>query len=86
MAWISNNYGFEGESDVFLQKVSIHQLSPELSQVLIVGTVIAKQGARRIMSKKRKYLCFVIIYSETYNIFHFKLALDLILYSTCDYF
>lgn len=56
MAWISDNYGFEGESDLFLQKISIHQLSPELSQVLIVGTVIAKLDVRRIMSKKRKYL------------------------------
>lgn len=86
MAWISENYGFEGETDLFLQKVSIHQLSPELSQVLIVGTVIAKQDVRRIMSKKRKYLYFVIIYYETYNIFYFKLAFDLIFYFPYNYF
>lgn len=74
MAWISDNYGFEGETDLFLQKVSIHQLSPELNQVLIVGTVISKQDIRRIMSKKREYLYFIIIYSQIYNILNFKLA------------
>lgn len=74
MAWISDNYGFEGETDLFLQKVSIHQLSPELNQVLIVGTVISKQDIRRIMSKKREYLYSIIIYSQIYNILNFKLA------------
>lgn len=65
MAWISDNYGFEGETDLFLQKVSIHQLSPELSQVLIVGTVIAKQDSRRIMSKKRIYISLLFILKHT---------------------
>ena len=59
MAWISDNYGFDSESNVFLQKISINQLSPELTQVLIVGTVIAKQDIRRVVSKKREYLYFI---------------------------
>lgn len=54
MAWISDNYGFDNENDLLLQKVSIHRLSPELSQVLIIGTVIGKQDARQIVSKNRK--------------------------------
>ncbi len=55
MAWISDNYGFDTESDLMFQKVSIQQLSPELSQVIIIGIVIAKQDVRRVISRKRKF-------------------------------
>lgn len=66
MAWISDNYGFGEESDPFLQKISINQLSPELSQVLIVGVIVAKQDIRRIISKKRKFIFNLYYYYYYY--------------------
>ncbi|GFQ71240.1 meiosis-specific with OB domain-containing protein [Trichonephila clavata] len=52
MSWISDNYGFQYDCEVTYQKVSINQLSSELSQVIVLGMVIAKQGIRRVSSKK----------------------------------
>ncbi|GFY65814.1 meiosis-specific with OB domain-containing protein [Trichonephila inaurata madagascariensis] len=52
MSWISDNYGFQYDCEVTYQKVSISQLSSELSQVVVLGMVIAKQGIRRVSSKK----------------------------------
>ncbi|XP_054711745.1 meiosis-specific with OB domain-containing protein-like [Uloborus diversus] len=52
MEWISENFGFD-DCEVNYQRVSLNQLSADLSQVIIFGVVIAKQDARRITSKKQ---------------------------------
>lgn len=59
MAWISDNYGFDYDCEVTYQKVSLKQLSAELSQTVIYGIIIAKQDLRRIDSRKRKYCVFL---------------------------
>ncbi|GIY69439.1 meiosis-specific with OB domain-containing protein [Caerostris darwini] len=53
MSWISDNYGFDFDSEETYQKVSINQLSSELSQIVVVGMIIAKQDARRVSSRKQ---------------------------------
>ncbi|GBM27994.1 Meiosis-specific with OB domain-containing protein [Araneus ventricosus] len=53
MAWISDNYGFDFEDEATYQKVSISQLSSELSQIVVMGMVIVKQDIRRISSRKQ---------------------------------
>ncbi|XP_015905361.1 meiosis-specific with OB domain-containing protein [Parasteatoda tepidariorum] len=53
MAWISDNYGFDYDCEVTYQKVSIRELSSELSQAIIYGIIIAKQEMRRIDSRKQ---------------------------------
>ncbi|XP_035229306.1 meiosis-specific with OB domain-containing protein-like isoform X2 [Stegodyphus dumicola] len=53
MSWITENYGFDFESEYTYQKVSINQLSSHISQVVLYGIVIGKQDIRRIISKKQ---------------------------------
>ncbi|KAG8187557.1 hypothetical protein JTE90_008443 [Oedothorax gibbosus] len=50
--WISDNYGFD-ETDITYQKVSINQLSSDVSQAVVFGMVIAKQDLRRIPNKQQ---------------------------------
>lgn len=52
--WISENYGFDFENDITYQKVSINQLSSDVSQAVVFGMVIAKQDIRRVSNKQRK--------------------------------
>ncbi|GFT60943.1 meiosis-specific with OB domain-containing protein [Nephila pilipes] len=52
MSWISDNYGFQYDCEETYQKISINQLSSELSQVVLFGMIIAKQDVRRVSSRK----------------------------------